>query len=441
MKLFQQLLVASTALGLISPFAAQASDVINLDGMSSYERSKPKAKRFDHKTFVNQVNEKLANNGSSLDNFKSTPALIEAGSFSDTTTLDSKLIFSVGALDYDASSLTNSEAIQAYYSYTMNLNTSFTGDDNLYVRIKTGNTLDWMKTTTYGGYLSSAKGNGDSLKIDKIWYEFPIGERNTVWIGPKIENYYMHGTAPSIYKPVTKQFTLGGNGHAYGASTDTGIGWAYKADNGFAVSSNIGTKSNTSCKTTAHPCGTSGSYINTGFLTDESKTSWATQIGYTQPRYSASAIVNVKSNGWSDSFFKAGDVNGDAEARSNMTSVGLRAWWRPEETGTAAPSISLGYDTTEYDTASSSQDTSSAYFVGLNWVDVFQPDDKIGVALGQPTMNESLDGVSPFAWEVYYSFKPNDSITVTPAIFAGSDRDGTKNGDVTGAVIETTFNF
>ena len=138
MKLFQQLLVAGTALGLISPFAAQASDVINLDGMSSYERSKPKAKRFDHKTFVNQVNEKLANNDPSLDNFKSTPAIIEAGSFSDTTTLDSKLIFSVGALDYDASALTNSEAIQAYYSYTMNLNTSFTGDDNLYVRIKTG---------------------------------------------------------------------------------------------------------------------------------------------------------------------------------------------------------------------------------------------------------------------------------------------------------------
>ena len=53
----------------------------------------------------------------------------------------------------------------------------------------------------------------------------------------------MHGTAPSIYKPITKQFSLGGNGEAYGASSDTGAGWAYKADNGFAVSSNIGTKS------------------------------------------------------------------------------------------------------------------------------------------------------------------------------------------------------
>ena len=30
----------------------------------------------------------------------------------------------------------------------------------------------------------------------------------------------MHGTTPSIYKPVTKQFTLGGNGAAYGASTN-----------------------------------------------------------------------------------------------------------------------------------------------------------------------------------------------------------------------------
>ena len=76
-----------------------------------------------------------------------------------------------------------------------------------------------------------------------------------------------------------------------------------------------------------------------------------------------------------------------------------------------------------------------------NWTDIFLADDKIGVAFGQPTMNENLDGVSPFAWEAYYSFKPNDSIEITPAIFASSDRDGTKNGDVTGAVLETTFKF
>ena len=41
-----------------------------------------------------------------------------------------------------------------------------------------------------------------------------------------------------------KQFTLGGNGAAYGASTNSGLGWAYKFDNGFAVSSNLVSKQN-----------------------------------------------------------------------------------------------------------------------------------------------------------------------------------------------------
>ena len=136
------MLVASTAISLISPFAAQASDTFNLDSMSSYGRSEPKAKRFDNKSFVNEVNEKMATLNGRIDGLEARQGEIEAGSFSDTTTLDGKAIFSIGALDYDDSSLTNSEAIQAYYSYTMNLNTSFTGDDNLYVRLKTGNTND-----------------------------------------------------------------------------------------------------------------------------------------------------------------------------------------------------------------------------------------------------------------------------------------------------------
>ena len=144
------------------------------------------------------------------------------------------------AADYALDTNTAKEALAAHYKYQMNLNTSFTGDgDNLYVRIKAGNHTGNTVTKTYGTYLSSGSGGSDALKIDKIWYTFPVGENNTFWVGPKIENYYMHGTTPSIYKPVTKQFTLGGNGDAYGASTDSGFGWAYKADNGFAVSSNV----------------------------------------------------------------------------------------------------------------------------------------------------------------------------------------------------------
>ncbi len=432
MKLFQQLLVASSAISLISPIAAQASDTINLDGMSSYGRSESKAKRFDNTSFVNEVNEKIATIDGRIDGLEARQNNFEAGSFSETTTMDGKAVFTIGGVDYDLSSETASEAIQAMYTYTMNLNTSFSGDDNLYVRIKTGNHSDWSKTKTYGTYLSSANANSDTLKVDKIWYEFPVGEQNTVWIGPKIENYYMHGTTPSIYKPVTKQFTLGGNGEAYGASTDTGFGWAYKADNGFAVSSNIGTKSNTSV---------SGS--NTGLLTDETKTSWATQVGYTKPNYSVSALVNVKTNGWSDTYYHTSGHGGSCKTGKvceNFTSVGLRGWWRPENAGTATPAISVGYDTTAYENATDATSNSDAYFVGLNWNDIFQPDDKIGVAFGQPTKNEDND-TDPFAYEVYYSFKPNDSIEITPAIFGGSDRNGGAGQDFTAAIVETTFKF
>ena len=148
----------------------------------------------------------------------------------------------------------------------MNLNSSFTGDDNLYVRLRTGNGVNNFVTKTFGTYLTMGTEYSDALKVDKIWYTFPVGDDNTFWFGPKIENYYMHATTPSIYKPVTKQFTLGGNGAAYGASTKTGAGWAYNADNGFAVSSNV----------------VSG---NNGLLTNEQPISWATQVGFTKPQY------------------------------------------------------------------------------------------------------------------------------------------------------------
>ena len=428
------MLVASSVAGLISPLAAQASDTVNLEEMNSYSRSSSKVQRFDSETFSNDSGQELAIGENLVDGIEAQENQLEAGVFSETTTMDGKATMTLGIVDYALDSETASEAAMAWYSYTMNLNTSFTGDDNLYVRIKTGNGSDWANSKTYGTYLSSNKANGDALKIDKIWYEFPLGEsNNTVWIGPKIENYYMHGTTPSIYKPVTKQFSLGGNGEAYGASTDTGAGWAYKADNGFAISSNIGTKSTTSLKQ-----GNPEAYYNTGLLTNETKTSWATQVGYTKPNYSLSALLNIKSNGWSDTYYHT--ANHGTGGNGNFSSVGLRGWWRPDNTGTATPSISVGFDTTEYDGAPSSTSNSTAYFVGLNWQDMFQADDRIGLAFGQPTTNES-ESVDPFAYEIYYSFNPNDSVTVTPAVFGGTDRNGTSGGDIFGAVVETTFKF
>ena len=100
MKLFQQMLVATASLGLIAPIAAQASDIINLEGMNDYSRSKKSSsKRFDNNTFVNQVNEELAGLKSRIDGLEAQQNNFEAGSFSDTTTLDGKAIFTIGSVD------------------------------------------------------------------------------------------------------------------------------------------------------------------------------------------------------------------------------------------------------------------------------------------------------------------------------------------------------
>ena len=412
------MLVAGASLSLLAPIAAQASDVVNLEEMNSYSRSETKSSRLDSKTFINEVSEDVANLKSRVDGLEVKQNEFEAGGFSDTTVMSGKAIFDVGGVENTSGDL--AEAIGFQYTYQLNLNTSFTGDDDLYVRLKSGNATDTFSNKDYGTYLSSSNGNDDALKVDKIWYSFPLGDNNTVWVGPRIENYYMHGASPSIYKPITKQFKLGGNGAAYGASTNSGVGWAFNADNGFSLSSNVVSKQNAS---------------STGFLTDEAATNWSTQVAYTTDSYHVSLISALKYNGWTDSYFST--PLGKARPTGNSTNYGLRAYWRPDDSGSAVPEISAGYDFSEVEGQDAETD---AFFVGLTWKDSFQADDKVGIAIGKPQTSDD-DSVEPFAWEAYYSFKINDSVTMTPAIFGGSDRTGTEGDDVTGAVLETTFKF
>ena len=135
------MLVAGATLSLIAPIAAQASDVVNIEEMNSYARSQKKSSRIDSNTFINTVSEDIANLKGRVDGLEAKQNEFEAGGFSDTTTLDGKVNFTLGALSYDGTGTdtVSHEAALFQYTWTGNLNTSFTGDDNLYVRLKTGN--------------------------------------------------------------------------------------------------------------------------------------------------------------------------------------------------------------------------------------------------------------------------------------------------------------
>ena len=114
-------------------------------------------------------------------------------------------------------------------------------------------------------------------------------------------------------------------------------------------------------------------------------------------------------------------------AGEDATGYAFRAYWSPEESGTATPEISVGYDirNLDYSVASGAAKESDSYFVGLTWRDMFQADDRIGFAVTQPLKVTECNGtcstadVDPFVWEAYYAFRPNDSIEVRPAVFGG----------------------
>ena len=99
MKLFQQLLVAGATLSLIAPIAAQASDAVNIEEMSSYSRSQKKSSRIDSKTFINEVSEDIAKLKGRVDGLEAQQNNFEAGAFSSTTSMDGKAIFWIGGVD------------------------------------------------------------------------------------------------------------------------------------------------------------------------------------------------------------------------------------------------------------------------------------------------------------------------------------------------------
>ena len=430
------MLVAGASLGLLAPVAAQASNVVNVEEMDSYSRSQTKSSRIDSNTFINEVSEDLANLKGRVDGLEARQNNYEAGSFSDTTVLDGKAVMWIGAIDghqkvtkrlNNANFLDSSnETVQTGYTYTMNLNTSFTGDDNLYVRLKAGaNGSAWSDKT--GGYHIETKHTSDSFNVDKMWYTFPVGDNVTVFAGPRIENYYMYIT-PSIYKPgALKAFKLGGNSN-FGASTDVGFGFKYETEGGFAVASNIVDKA----------------ADGAGLLGKSSVSKWDTQVAYTTDQWHLSATLSDAQN-WTSQSYNA--TNLAKATATDSTGYALRAYWMPQESGTATPEISVGYDTKSFEGGSSGDaKEADSYMVGLTWKDMFQADDRIGLAITQPlAVTEVVGGgatgeVDPLLWEAYYSFRPNDSMEITPAVFGGSDVT-TAGEDLFGAVLTTTFKF
>jgi len=489
MKLFQQLLLAPAALGLMAPIAANAAD-LNIDQVSDYasgsevqnfsdvyptdwafkaltslaERhgcavATPEGSitRFEAATLVekclgnvaqaNEEERRLLNEFAPeiavikgrLDGLESRVGEFEAGQFSKTTTLTGKAAFVVGNV---ATDMESTEATTFEYSYVLNMNTSFTGDDLLYTRLKSANmTSSHWTDKTNGTYLAVAGSSSDQLKVDKIWYQFPVGENLQFWFGPRVENYYMLASSPSNYKPILKQFALGGNGTVYGSHTTGGFGAAWTqtvedpSEGRFAVSAAYTSK------------GSSTSTDDNGLFGKDSATGMLVKTEYGTPRWQVSLAGAFKEGAWNDEYFATNDIHARDQGDS-QTNYGLRGYWSPEDTG-ILPAVTVGYDTMSTDDADSGEANDGAgWMIGLSWKDVIVDGNSAGFALGSRVHGTEINGggtdpaEDTSTWEAYYTFQVNDNVSVTPAVFGNSEpSDGDSDGDNTGVLVLTNFRF
>ena len=145
MKLFQRLLVAPAALGLVSPIAVNATE-INLNEISNYSdvESIELANSFDS----NEPNKSLLLAGG--EGLADTDSY--DGGFSETTTASFSVDFAIGAVDGKGTTTTvtdGDEALQAAYGFQIDLNTSFTGEDSLDISIAVSYTHLTLPPTPY----------------------------------------------------------------------------------------------------------------------------------------------------------------------------------------------------------------------------------------------------------------------------------------------------
>ena len=394
MKLFQRLLVAPAALGLISPLAANATEV-NLNDIANYSD-------VESIELANSVdNDELANSPLLAGGEGLVDSHSHDGSFSETTTASFSADFAVGYVDGKGISTgvtDGDEDLQAVYGFQIDLNTSFTGEDSLDISIDAGNGATTGPLAEFDLNGSNTAGS-DLLSVDGVSYTFPLGDKVTAIVCDNTEGSALFTTACAYGGPSN---TLDDCGNVNAGITNGGVavGASYDFGNGFTAA-----------------VGYAGP--ETGIMTDESLDAYGANVAYTADNYGVSLTYGtIESN-----TIATGEEN---------TYTALNAYYSLDN----GMSISAGYEIGDLGGASASTDESINYFVGVNGA---LGAGELGVALG--TSGGQREGTDEeLMYEAYYSYPVNDGMTITPLVYIKENAEaGTP--DLTGVMVKTSFSF
>ena len=387
MKLFQRMLVAPAALGLLSPLTATANEV-NLNEIANY--SDVDSIEFANSFKNNKTTKRTLIAGGeglvedSVSNYE--------GGFSETTTASFSADFAIGVEDEDGYA-TSYDALKTFYGFQIDLNTSFTGEDSLDVSIDAG---------TGGGGLSELDlndiGSDSALGVDGISYTFPVGNV-TMFVGADTDGSLLYNTACVYGGPSNTLDDCGNQFSALGAGS-AAAGASFEIGNGFDVA-----------------VGYTGDGVGNGLLTSEGLDSYGGQLTYTADSFGASVTYALI----------------EGASTTDTTYYALNGYWTPDETGTV-PSISVGYETADPENTTTD---STQWFVGLQW-DEMGP-GTLGTAIGT-TGSIAENAEETLMYEAFYSYSVNDGMTITPLVYM-KEVSTVGVEDETGVMVKTSFSF
>jgi hypothetical protein len=406
-----------------------------------------------------------------VDGLEAKVAELAATQFSTTTKLQGDTYWTIGANAFGGQNNNRVNGTQRNsgqwggtafnYDLRLNLNTSFTGKDLLYTRLRSGN----FNNSAFNGnpynlmQLDRAfapTGGANVFNLDRLYYRFPVGKSFTAVIGPRARNTEALAISPFYYGDFEglDYFRLHGAPGTYNKATGgmAAFIWKQQVKKGkpfFAVSTGYvapsADSSNTGETTTTYG----------GVFQNNSGGSWLTQIGYQANQWKAAfgwrygqcgQAVNRKGTQAANVAETCG-ANGQWATSTNYNNnFAASLAWQPAKNGTLIPSISGGWGYSSYafgntlapavstsNTTASANGISSAlavtniaatqsWTVGLQWKDAFIKGNSAGMAVGQPSfVTSTRNGVTPFdgnyAWEWWYKFQVTDNISVTPMLF------------------------
>ena len=302
MKLFQKLIAAPTALGLLAPVSATANEVTISDFTPA---------------------EQLAITNSRVDGLEARLNNIEAGSFSETTTASFKVNMAIGAVDGKGISTgvtDGDEDVHFQYTFDTKIKTSFTGEDELSVAIDSGNGASGNPVDEYG-----LNNTADFLKVDGVAYKFPIGDSITAMFADNKDAATMFTVACAYGGPSD---TLDDCGNVNAAVDNGGAmaGAEYDFGNGFTAA--IGYAGN-----------------ETGLMTKENVDGYGANVAYSADQYGLSVTYGVLESGVNENVYTA--LNGYYSFDNGLN-------------------VSAGYEFGNIGGAAATADESINYFVGLN---------------------------------------------------------------------------